>query len=51
MFDYSCCDFCPYDVENSTYNGNVCECCERKALERQYLSRFADAYTEDGDYE
>lgn len=41
MFDYSCCDFCPYDTEYSTYSGNVCECCEAKKLERERLRRIA----------
>ena len=47
MFDYSCCDFCPYDVENTTYNGTVCENCQAKARERKFLSMFAGAHEED----
>lgn len=42
LFDYSCCDLCPYDVENSTYNGTVCENCQAKAAERRLFSMMAD---------
>ena len=47
MFDYSCCDFCPYDAEYSTYFGNVCESCQAIKAERALFSRMADFDDED----
>ena len=38
MFDYSCCDFCPYDSESSTMSGTVCEGCDNWKAEKELLS-------------
>lgn len=42
MFDYSCCDFCPYDTEYSTSSGSVCENCKAKAAERKLNRMMVD---------
>lgn len=42
MFDYSCCDFCPYDTEYETSSGTVCENCQAIKLERERLRRIAE---------
>lgn len=42
LFDYSCCDFCPYDTEYNTMSGTVCESCQAKAAERRINSMMAD---------
>ena len=38
IFDYSCCDFCPYDFEFSTMSGTVCEGCDKFKAEKELLS-------------
>lgn len=47
MFDYSVCDFCPYDAEYSTYFGDVCESCQAIKAERALLIRMAELDEED----
>lgn len=41
-FNYSCCDFCPFDYEHSFYFGEICENCQAKEAERRLLSKMAD---------
>lgn len=41
MFDYSCCDFCPYDTEYVTSSGTVCESCQAIKAERQRCRQIA----------
>ena len=42
MFDYSCCDFCPYDTEYTTGSGSVCQNCQAKAAERKLNRMMVD---------
>lgn len=46
MFNYSCCDLCPYDAEYSTSSGTVCENCEAIKAERQLCRIMADLETD-----
>ncbi len=46
MFDYSCCDFCPYDTEYSTSSGTVCENCDAIKAERRRSRMIADLETD-----
>lgn len=40
MFDYSCCDFCPYGPSDDALD--VCNECEARASERRINQLFAD---------
>lgn len=42
MFDYSCCDLCPYDIDG----GTVCESCEALKAQRRLSQMMADLETE-----
>ena len=46
MFNYSCCDFCPYDTEYSTSSGTVCESCDAIKAERRLCRMIADLETD-----
>lgn len=39
MFDYSCCDFCPYGLDDP---GTVCENCAAIKAERRLCRMIAD---------